>query len=215
MAPRNRKPIPKNIAETEQAQITPYITGQGKPVSETVFDHNRGRDYSMKGDTVKDISIGLEDIDEAVIYYFNNIIKPTVVQDGNRMAVRTIYGNPERWKSVQQDGLYRDSNNQIVVPIIVFKRNSIEKVRTLGNKLDGNKVHNYQVVGSKYNRRNAYDQFDVLNNRKPSEQYYVTAVPDYIKFLKTMDMSGQKQPTWTESDVNTYPSVLNSFIRYT
>jgi hypothetical protein len=29
-----------------------------------------------------------------------------------------------------------------------------------------------------------------------------------------MDMSSQKQPSWVEADVNTYPSVLNSIIRY-
>jgi hypothetical protein len=62
----------------------------------------------------------------------------------------------------------------------MFKRESIEKNRTLGNKLDGNTVHNYQIVGTKYNKRNAYDKFNILNNRIPSEQYYITSVPDYI-----------------------------------
>jgi hypothetical protein len=62
----------------------------------------------------------------------------------------------------------------------MFKRETVEKDRTLGNKIDGNKAHLYQVVGSKYNARNAYDAFDILNNRTPSEQYYVTAVPDYV-----------------------------------
>jgi len=180
MPPRNNKPIPKNIAQVEQEQITPYLTNLGKPVSETIFDHNRGTDFSMKGDTVKDISIGLEDIDAAVLYYFNEIIKPNVIQDGERRVVRTIYANPERWKSIQQDGFYRDSNNQPIIPAIVFKRDTVEKVRNIGNKLDGNKVHNYQIVGSKYNKRNAYDQFSVLNNRIPSEQYYISTVPDYI-----------------------------------
>jgi hypothetical protein len=61
--------------------ITPYLINSGRPVSETIFDHNRGIDLSMKGDTVKDISIGLEDIDEAVLYYFNNIIKPYIIPD--------------------------------------------------------------------------------------------------------------------------------------
>jgi hypothetical protein len=177
---RERKPIPKSIFENDQTLFTPYLTGSGMPVSDSEMQKNRGNDLSMRGDTVKDISIGLQDIDEAVMYYFNNVIKPTVIQDNNRMAVRVIYGNPERWKSVQQDGFYRDSNNQIIVPIIMLKRGDISKNRTAGNKLDGNRVHNYQVVGTKYNKRNAYDRFDILNNRQASEQYYVTAVPDYI-----------------------------------
>jgi len=175
------KPIPKNQSEvTQQALNTPYLASQGKPISQTVFDRNRGTDYSMKNDTVKDISIGLEDIDEAIMYYFNNVIKPNVIQNGQQIAVPVIYGSPERWKSVQADGFYRDNSGRLMVPLIMFKRENIEKNRTLGNKLDGNTVHLYQVIGSKYNKRNAYDAFDVLNNREPSEQYYISAVPDYV-----------------------------------
>ena len=178
---RIRKPIPKNQSEiTQEAVGVPYIKNEGKPISETQFTLNRGENLSMRGDETKLISVGLQDIDEAVMYYFNNIIKPTVIQDGNRVAVRTIYASPERWKSVQADGFYRDSNNQIVVPLIAFKRDNIEKVRTLGNKLDGNFAALYQVTGTSYNPRNQYDNFSVLNNRIPSKQYYVTVVPDYI-----------------------------------
>ena len=173
------KPLPRNQSEVIQDQITPYLN-QGKAISDTVFSENRGTDYSLKGDTVKDISIGLEDIDNAVLYYFENVIKPTVIQNGNRIAVPVIYGSPERWKSVQNDGFYRDKNGKLMVPIIMFKRESIDKNRTLGNKIDGNKAQLYQVVGTRFNKRNAYDKFDVLNNRIPSQQYYVSVVPDYI-----------------------------------
>jgi len=178
---RLRKPIPKNQSEiTQEAIGVPFIKNEGRPISETVFSKNRGEDLSMKDDKVKVINVGLQDLDYAVMYYFNNVIKPTVVQDGNRMAVETTYASPERWKSIQADGFHRDGNGKIIVPIIVFKRDNIEKVRTLGNKLDGNFAALYQVVGSKYNPRNAYDNFSVLNNRIPSEQFYVTAVPDYV-----------------------------------
>lgn len=47
------------------------------------------------------------------------------------------------------------------------------------------------------------------------DEQYKDTVPDYVEFVKAMDMSGQKPPSWTEADVDTYPSVLNSFIRYT
>ena len=112
---RIRKPIPKNQSEiTQEAVGVPYIKNEGKPISETQFTLNRGENLSMRGDETKLISVGLQDIDEAVMYYFNNVIKPTVTQDGNLMAVKTIYASPERWKSVQADGFYRDSNGQIV-----------------------------------------------------------------------------------------------------
>jgi hypothetical protein len=175
------KPIPKNQSEiTQQAINEPYLANQGKPISETVFSKNRGTDYSMKNDTVKDISVGLEDIDNAIMYYFNNVIKPNVVQNQQQIAVPVIYGSAERWKSVQADGFYRDVNGAIQLPLIMFKRENFEKNRNIGNKLDGNTSHLYQVIGSKYNKRNAYDKFDILNNREPSEQYYVSAVPDYV-----------------------------------
>jgi hypothetical protein len=179
--PRQNKPTPKNALEITQEQINPYLANLGKPISEHhAFAHNRGTDYSAKGETVKDISIGLGDIDNAMLFYFDNFIKPTVIQDGNRVAVRTIYGSPERWKSVQADGFHRDGNGQIIVPIIMFKRETVEKTRGLGNKIDGNTVALYQTVGESYNKRNAYDRFDVINNRIPSKRYYVTTVPDYV-----------------------------------
>jgi hypothetical protein len=174
------KPIPRNQSQVTQAELsTPYLS-QGKAISETPFSKNRGTDYSFKDDTVKDISIGLEDIDSAVLYYFNNVIKPTVIQNEQRIAVPVIYGLPERWKSIQNDGFYRDKNGKLMVPLIMLKRVSIEKNRTLGNKLDGNLVHNYQVVGTKFNQRNIYDNFAVLTNRIPSKQYYISSVPDYV-----------------------------------
>jgi hypothetical protein len=177
---RSLKPIPQNIVDLEQSQITPYLTAAGKPVSETSFSKNRGKDLSFKGDKVKDISVGLEDLDYAVSYYFNNVIKPNVVQNGQRIAVPVIYGSPERWKSVQADGFYRDDSGRLMVPLIMFKRESVEKNRSLGNKLDGNTAHLYQVVGAKYNTRNVYDKFSLVTNRIPSEQYYISAVPDYV-----------------------------------
>ena len=175
------KPIPRNQSEVTQQVINPpYLANLGKPVSETVFDHNRGTDYSSKGDTVKTISVGLQDIDEAIMYYFENVIKPNVIQNGKQLAVPVIYGSPERWKSVQADGFYRDNSGRLMVPLIMFKRETVEKDRSKGNSLDGNTVHLYQTIKSRYNSRNAYDVFDILNNRVPSEKYYLTAVPDYL-----------------------------------
>ena len=174
------KPLPRNQSQVTQAELsTPYLS-QGRAISETSFSENRGTDYSLKDDTVKDISIGLQDIDNAVLFYFNNVIKPTVIQNEQRLAVPVIYGSQERWKSIQNDGFYRDKNGKLMVPLIMLKRVSIEKNRTLGNKLDGNIVHNYQVVGTKFNQRNIYDNFAVLTNRRPSKQYYISSVPDYI-----------------------------------
>lgn len=175
---QNRKPIPKNQSEIVQDTINPYY--QSKPDSGNTFNVNRALKTTRKTDNIKDISIGLEDIDYALKYYFENVIKPTVVQDGNIIKVPIIYGSPERWQSVQQDGYYRDTNGKAVFPLIMYKRNNVEKNRSLGNKLDGNNAALFQVFESRYNQRNQYDKFSILTNRMPSKQYYVSVVPDYV-----------------------------------
>jgi hypothetical protein len=67
-----------------------------------------------------------------------------------------------------------------MAPLIMFKRDSLEKNRTIGNKLDANNPNNYSVSTKKYDSRNSYDNFKVLNNRIPERQFYATVIPDYV-----------------------------------
>jgi hypothetical protein len=178
---RDRKPIPRNQDEIVQSEIKPFLN-QGKPVSDSIFSRpkNRALQTTRKTDKIKDISVGLQDIDYAIKYYFDNVIRPSVVQDGQSQQVHVEYASPERWKSVQADGYYRDSNGKVAVPVIIYKRTNVEKNRSLGNKIDGNLPSLYQVFESRYNQRNQYDKFSVLTNRIPNKQYYVSVVPDYV-----------------------------------
>jgi hypothetical protein len=45
---------------------------------------------SFKEDDTKQFNVGLKDIDEAVFYYFQNVIKPFVYQNGERREVPII-----------------------------------------------------------------------------------------------------------------------------
>lgn len=143
-------------------------------------EFNRAEQTSLKGDDTKTINIGLEDHDNAILYYLENVIKPTVEQNGKQIKVPVIYGSPELWKSVQADGFYRDKNGKIMVPLIMFKRESFEKDRSMGNKLDGNVVHNVQYFEKGYSKRNVYDNFAILNGQKPQKEYIMGIIPDYI-----------------------------------
>jgi hypothetical protein len=134
----------------------------------------------MKGDSSKQYSIGIKDIDEAIFYYFKNQIKPFVYQNGQRREVPIIYGAPERWKSFQRDGYYRDKKGAIMLPIIVIKRDSIAKDRTVANKLDANQPNLYGKWSKQYSPKNFYSNFATLNNRKPVEKFHVVAQPDYV-----------------------------------
>ena len=135
---------------------------------------------SFKGDSTKQFSVGIKDIDEAVFYYFQNVIKPFVYQNGERREVPVIYAAPERWKSFQRDGYYRDKGGAIMLPILVIKRDTLSKDRTVANKLDSNQPNLYGVFSKSFSSKNFYSNFATLNNRKPVETFQVVAQPDYV-----------------------------------
>ena len=180
--PQARKPIPKTQQELSNtlSGASTSLLGDPNLANPNFYGPNRSLQNSFEGDTVKPFTVGLQDIDEAIMYYFQNVIRPFVIQNGNRIEVPVIYGAPERWKSVQRDGYYKDKNGAIMAPLIMFKRNTIEKNRSLGNKLDGNYPNLYGVMKKKYDTKNFYSNFKVLTNRIPEEQFYAVTIPDYV-----------------------------------
>ena len=178
MAQKRVKPTPKTQSELAREQIEAYDQVRGTvPASSRL---NRENQISLKDDTVKLPLVGFKDIDGAIIYYFNNVIKPSVVQNGSKLDVPVLYGSPERWSAIQKDGFYRDKNGKIQVPLIMFKKSGIEKNRTLGNKLDGNEVNNFAIYEKSYSKRNIYDRFSLLTNRQPNKELYGVVIPDYV-----------------------------------
>ena len=182
-----RKPIPTTQRRLSEAQQKAFDTSIGNPNTQNIpleqqtgITFNRAEKISFRDSTEKPFSIGIKDIDEAVFYYFNNIIQPFVYQNGNRREVPIIYAAPERWVSFQRDGYYRDKKGAIMLPIIVIKRDTVEKDRTVYNKLDSNQPNLYSSFQTKYYPGNFYNNFDVLNNRKPVKQYEAVAVPDFV-----------------------------------
>jgi hypothetical protein len=199
--PRTRKPNPKSQRQISNEQIEPYVNPEngetiGNPNIPSNFDQftaneqngiefNRSEKLSFRGDTTKPFTIGFEDIDEAIHYYFSNVIRPSVTQNNMRIPVPIIYGSPERWKSTQKDGYYKDKNGAIMAPLIMFKRDSIDKNRSLGNKMDANSPNLYTTWKKVYDPKNAYSNFNTLNNRKPVEQFIVNVIPDYVTISYT------------------------------
>jgi hypothetical protein len=218
--PRTRKPNPKSQKQISNEQIEPYVfpeSGEsyGNPNIPSNFDQftaneqngvgfNRSNQLSFKGDTAKPFTLGFEDIDESIMYYFENVIRPYVIQNGNRLPVPIIYGSPERWKSTQKDGYYKDKNGAIMAPLIMFKRSGIDKNRSLGNKLDANSPNLYTSWKKVYNPKNAYSNFDILNSRKPTEQFIVNVIPDYVTI--TYDCAIQ---TYYVSQLNKIVEAIN------
>mgnify|MGYP003646976830 CR=1 FL=1 len=186
-----RKPIPKSQREISVDLQQPYSSELGNPndasnndqfppVNQANLPFNRSEQMSFKDDNTKPFSIGIKDIDESIMYYFNNVIRPFVIQNGERIPVPIIYGSPERWTSVQKDAYYRDKKGAIMMPILMFKRDSLEKNRKLANKLDANMPNLYTSWQKSWDSKNFYNNFNLLNNRTPTKQFVANVVPDYV-----------------------------------
>ena len=146
---------------------------------------NRGEKISRNSpgakDDVKNVSVGIMDMDSAIMYYFNEVIKPVVVESGNQVKVPVMYANPERWASVKKTGYLRDRNKQLMTPLIAFKRVSVEKDSNYAiDKLDANKPINKYTFEKRYSPIDRYDSLTANNGRAKGKEFYSVSVPDYV-----------------------------------
>ena len=142
---------------------------------------NRGRELSRSDDNVKSLSVGLMDIDSAIFYYFENVIKPDIREHGERVKVPVMYANPERWASIQQQGAIRDKKRKIITPAIAFRRTSMAKDDTIPvDKIDPQDPKLFQTYQSQYTRQNRYDKLSATKGITPKKEMYAVSVPDYM-----------------------------------
>lgn len=150
------------------------LTGQTNPV------YNRANDIQIESGVPRELNIGLKDLDYAIKYYFENVIQPTINDNGTVRSVPIYYGSPEKWKNFQADGYIRDREDKILAPIIAYKRSAVAKNRMLGNKVDANHPQIYYTQQVKYTQQNRYDQFSKLTNQKPIKTFVNSVMADYV-----------------------------------
>ena len=128
-------------------------------------------------------SIGLKDIDTAVINHIRNIMKPIVRESNEIIKVPVMYGNEERWKSVRGRGVLRDKNGVIILPVIVIKRTSLTMNPDMPLSFDNDVKGKYITVirsSNGWSKNNRYDRFSVLTGQKPVEEFIKTGMPDFV-----------------------------------
>ena len=148
-------------------------------------EFNRGTKISRNSpgakDDVKNISVGIMDMDSAIMYYFNEVIKPEVEVNKEKVKVPCIYASPERWNQITKQGFLRDKKRQIIVPLIVFKRTGMSRDDNMPiDKLDANDPKIFYSFQKRYSQQNRFDKFSVLQNIEPNREYYNVAMPDYV-----------------------------------
>jgi hypothetical protein len=142
---------------------------------------NRGTIKTRNNDTVKNVEVGLLDVDASIMYYFNNVIKPTVIEQGEEVKVPLMYANPERWATIRKQGFLRDSKRQVITPVIAFKRTSMAKRTEIAvDKLDANDPKLFYSFEKKYSSQNRYNRFSTDQGILPQRELYNVAMPDYV-----------------------------------
>ena len=142
---------------------------------------NRGYLYTRTDDDIKNPSVTLMDIDSAIMFYFENVIKPSVEDNGENIKVPIMYSSPERWKAIQRDGFMRDKKRQVITPVITYRRTSIERDDVVPqDKLDANNPHLFYTFEKKFSDLNRYDNFSTQIGLLPQREYYNVAFPDYV-----------------------------------
>jgi len=152
-----------------------------KPLPRKKRVENRGYQYSRKDEDIKNAEVTLMDIDSAIMFYFNDVIKPSVEDNGENIKVPIMYASPERWKAIQRDGFMRDKKRQTITPVIAYRRTSIEKDTSLPvDKLDANNPHLFYTFQKKFTNVNRYDNFQIQQGSLPQREYYNVMMPDYV-----------------------------------
>ncbi len=160
-------------------------------------------------DRTKSIGITLYDIDFAVKSFIDNVMLLRLEDNGESIVVPTLYANSEKWASIQRNGYLKDKKGKTLVPLITFRRSSVN----MKSELRRNKVATTNQLGyvlkQRYNKNSPYDKFSTLYgvNDKSVQEYIVTPIPDYVDV--TYDFIG-----WCEYQ-NQLNYIVEQFVYFT
>ena len=141
---------------------------------------NKAKQIRRDKDNVKNVSVGIYDVDSAFKTFLEKDVKPTVEDDGRYFPVPVMYASPEKWASAQRDGFMKDDNGMILTPVIVFKRDNLSINTELSKLKVAQNEDAHQFFERKYTNVNKYDQFSVLTGENPKREFMSVERPDYV-----------------------------------
>jgi len=172
--PNNKVPNIGNVS----SNYSNTVVQESFNLSEKTIEVNRAEEVRRDKDKQKDITIGLIDIDTAIMRQLEKF-QLSVQDNGRRVKVPIYYSSPEHWKSIQTDGFMRDYNGKIILPAMVFSRITSEKDRSM---MMFNRYLKYTVM-KKYSSKNRYTPFNLLVGQNvPINEVYGIVMPDHMIF---------------------------------
>ena len=151
------------------------------------IETSRAQEIRRDNDTIKTPSCTIYDIDNAIMSYVSDIIRPQIIENEAIIPVPVIYANGEKWAQIRSNGFMYDHDDRLMAPVITLKRNSIAERDTM-RRLDvnwnpetrDNFARNTLIFENQYTKVNKYDRFSVLQNTRPTRELYVSSIPEYI-----------------------------------
>jgi len=137
---------------------------------------NRGAQLKREGNELGK-GVRLYDVDLAIAEHMIDTVVPSVEAFREKVKVPVLYGNPERWTSVQKQGYLKDKNGALQIPLIMFKRNSIERNDTMASSM--NRHVSYPSV-SMYSKKHRYDKFSAMTGTTKPVEIFDVIMPDYV-----------------------------------
>ena len=95
-----KKPVPKTQKEISKSLPDPYLPERGNPNPIVEDKDNRAKQISVKEDGSKSYRVTLQDHDEAILHYLTEVVKPSVIQNGEKIEVPIMFASAEKWKSL-------------------------------------------------------------------------------------------------------------------
>ena len=141
---------------------------------------NKAKQVRRDQDNVKNVSVGIYDVDTAFKNFLEKDVKPTIEDDGRFYPVPVMYASPEKWASAQRDGFMKDDNGMILTPVISFKRNNLSINTDLAKLKVAQNEDAHQMFERTYTKTNRYNQFSVLTGQSPKKEYMSVERPDYV-----------------------------------
>jgi hypothetical protein len=170
-----KNPVP-NIGNAK-SDISQEIAQDSLVLSEKLHDINRAEQTRRDTDKQKDNTVTLMDIDNAILTQLQKF--QLTVKGAGQIKVPIYYASPEKWKSIQYDGVIRDYNGKLILPALVFQRITSEKDTAM---MMFNRYLTYPVMRV-YSEKNRYTPFAALVGQNvPVHEVYDIVMPDHMVF---------------------------------
>ena len=171
-----KNPVP-NIGNVK-SDLSQAVAQQSDNLSEKKTAVNRAEQVRRDTDKQKNNTVKLIDIDTTIMKQLEKF-QLTVTDEGNQIKVPMYYASPEKWKSIQHDGVIRDYNGKLILPALVFQRTTSEKDQAM---MMFNRYLTYPVM-RQYSEKNRYTRFNTLVGQNiPVREVYDVVMPDHMVF---------------------------------